>query len=880
MPLAWLLGSLLLLCPGSGPGAAVQRTVLDNGLTVILAPDHSSSLVTVGMMYSVGARNESAGITGLAHYVEHMNFRATRNFPGSLITDEITRIGGRFNGYTWLDQTYYAETVRSDALDRMLDIELDRMTSAVYDAEDFKKERTSVIAELHSYDDPYSVLYDAVLAVSFEIHPYRHNSIGWLSDVEQVTRDEAYAFYRRFYHPNNAVLVVVGDVDPAATLEKIRRRFASLPAQGETTAVRTMEPLQTGQRRLTVIRPGPHAEVLLAFRAPALTDPDFPALVLFDALVSGGKGFRFDRDDPLPTDTPLHRATVSAGFGTAARSDWQASRYPYVYTVSGSAADAKALPNLEKALFRTLEDAARREWTDDEIKIALRQMRTGWASDLDDKAGRAHQLAFFEISGGHGHVLDLPDRVAAVSREDLRRFAAERLRPERATVGWFVPGSAAGARPEPSKVPPPSPASVLPQAPWTGGHEREAGTTLTLANGVRVVLAPSETGQLVALRARIEAGSVHDGRDAGLSALLTELLSRPAPGEPRGGSALAFTLRDEPESFANLRWIEVTGISLKEDMPALLSAFAARLRRAREELPPELWRSLKETVVEEARELHASTQTALWQRGLLELYPPGTPLATAPWGLEESLKTAERQAFREFVRRRIAPRQVTLALAGAVARETALREVESALGTWTALPGPLDASPRPAAPRGPGSWKDVRIAETDAAQNEILIVWPGDRSRSWDGAATQVMLYLLGETGYAGRLGQSLVTPGLVYSVEASLEEEGLPGFLAIRTAAAPRDTAETLKRIRGILDDAARGTFTAAELTEAKDYLRGKAMRSLEGAVTSAETLLAQAFAAEGVDFESLTLEQLNDTARRLFRAGAPVALVSGPGD
>ena len=145
-----------------------------------------------------------------------MNFRASARFPGSENTESITRLGGRWNGYTWIDQTYYAATVPREKLGLVLDIEADRMTAAVFDPREFDKERASVIAELRSYDDPQSLLYDAVLAASFELHPYRHNTIGWLTDVEQVTRDEAFRFYRRFYHPSNAVLAVVGDVDAGA----------------------------------------------------------------------------------------------------------------------------------------------------------------------------------------------------------------------------------------------------------------------------------------------------------------------------------------------------------------------------------------------------------------------------------------------------------------------------------------------------------------------------------------------------------------------------------------------------------------------------------------------------------------------------------------
>ena len=144
--------------------AALRTEILENGLTVLIQEDHRAPLVTVATMYKVGARNESVGTTGLAHYVEHMAFRATRDFPGSEVTDAITRIGGRWTGYTWIDQTYYAETVPRDAFTRMLELEAERMTSALFDPEEFLKERSSVVAELRSYDDPQSLLYDAVLA--------------------------------------------------------------------------------------------------------------------------------------------------------------------------------------------------------------------------------------------------------------------------------------------------------------------------------------------------------------------------------------------------------------------------------------------------------------------------------------------------------------------------------------------------------------------------------------------------------------------------------------------------------------------------------------------------------------------------------------------
>jgi zinc protease len=883
----------LAAAPVAWPFGPVERTVLENGLTVLVAPDHSSPLVSVAVMYTVGARNEAAGITGLAHYVEHMNFRATRRFPGSEITEAITRIGGRWNGYTWIDQTYYAETVHRDALDTMLDLERDRMADALYDPGDFAKERTSVIAELHSYDDPRSLLYDAVLAASFEIHPYRHNTIGWLTDVEAVSRDEAYRFYRRYYHPNNAVLVIVGDVEPAAATAKVRERFAALAGTGEPTRVRTVEPPQQGERRVVVKRPGPHARVLAAFRAPALADPDFPAMVLFDALLAGGKGFRFTVDYPKDEAAPLARAVAAVAPDATAHSQWQASLDPYVYTIGADVDQADALPAAEQALFRAVTEAASRAWTDGELERARRQVLAGWAADLDDKAGRAHQLAFFEVSGGYGYLLDMPARVFRVAGEDLRRFAERWLTRDRATVGWFVPTDARAPATEAATVKAPdgaphvsSAVAVVPSPPPAPPASRQSGAgpavRLALRNGLVAQLSATG-GALVALRGRIEAGSLYDGDTPGLSALATELLARPVPGEAPSRAPFTWTLHEEPDAPTAQRWIEFGASALAADAPDLLRDLGARLRRALAfaggtDLGPAEWEAIRKAAAHRARTNAVVTGTSLWQRALAELYPSPSPLRLPPWGEPASIESATAEALRGFVGRQMRPGAITVVLVGGMEVASARDELERRLGGLAALSPTAPRSPNFAGPRGGREWRVVRLPRPGKSQDDVRVVVPGDRLRPADAAATELLLYLLGETGYAGRLGKALVDPGLVYSVYASREEAGVPGFLMVRTAAAPKDTPEVLGRIRAILEEAARGAFTRAELQEAQAYLRGKRARAREGSVAAARDLLERPEPPGGPAPEAVSLDQLNDTARRLFRHGAPLALVSGP--
>jgi zinc protease len=891
--IAGVLGTLAFsLASASSPLGAVRRVVLDNGLTVLVAEEPGSPLVTVAVAYKVGARNEAAGTTGLAHYAEHMTFRGTRLFPGHELADSITRRGGRTSAYTWIDQTYYASTLERGGLDHLLDVEVERMSAATFDPEGFRKERTSVLAELRSYDDPQSLLYDAVLAASFEIHPYRNNTIGWLSDVEGLSRDEALAFYRRYYQPNNAVLVVAGDVATEEVLAKVRARFGPLPGSGETTAVRAIEPPPSGPKRIAMRHAGPHGQIIVAFRAPSLTDPDFPTMVLFDALFAGGRGFAGSilrsagHGGPYPraTGTVLDQAT--AGLASGVRSDWQASTYPYVYTLSASVPKAEGLAPAEAALFRGLDLAAAKAWSEADVRRALHQVRTAVALDVGDQRGRVHQLALFEVAGGYEHLDALPERVARVSLEDVRRFARERLRAEQATVGWFEPRDATA---EPTRVPeavitPKAPVELSASPPTPGARSTVAATppvppaaaavrtTFRTPSGLTVVVEDRAGTSLASLQARIDLGPAHDGGAPGLTALAAALLADPLPDEGADAPTLSWTHRHDPTATVNLYALEVSASVLPEDLPRVLRALAGRLNR-----PAPVGRAfetLRAGAQRHAEEQDASAEGQLLAHALAELFPPASALRRRPWSDAASLSHITAEAFGAFWRREAVPGRMRLAVAGAVSASAVRAALEAEFPG--SHPAPSAARTAPPPPRGAAAWKEVRVAVPDLLQDELLVVWPGDRSRPADALATEALLYLLGETGYAGRFGDTLVDPGLVYSVEARLEGEGSSAWLAVRTACDPKDTREVLVRIRKALEEAVSGRFTEADRLEALAYLRGKAARRREGSASAAEALLHAATSPS--EERELTLGALNDAARRLFSRGFPIAFVVGP--
>ena len=869
------------------PFASAERVVLANGLVVILLPEPGSGLVSVGMMYRVGAKNEAAGTTGLAHYAEHMCFRGTRRFPGHEITESVTRRGGRWTGYTWIDQTFYQTTMPKEDLLHALNLEADRMGGALYDAKEFDVERTSVVAELRSYDSAHSLLYDEVLSAAFQVHPYRNNTIGFLTDVEGVSRDTAFRFYERFYNPRNAVLVVGGDFSREQALSAVNERFASRPPGEEDAFVTTLEPPQAGERRITVRKPGPHAEVLVAFRAPALRDQDFAAMVLFDALLAGGKGLWRLIDYEAPPDTPLEKALVASGVARSVQSAYQASLHPYVYTLRANTAGADALGGAEAGLFEALAAATTREWTEDDLQRARKQMRAGLARDLDTLAGRVHQLAFFEVAGGYEHLAEFPTRLEATGTSDVRRFAQDRLKRDQATIGWFVPtpgvpvfASGQAKRPDPTREPsPPSrPAMTISPAVAPATAPSLAPTATHLANGLTLRISRRDSTGLVALRGRVDAGPVHEA-SPGVAAVAARLFGLAA--QEAGGPPLVLALDEDPARSTNTRFIEFQATGLPEDLPALARAVAMAFRA-----DPSRLEDARRDALEGAEAAESDTDALLVARERAALFPTTSPLVRPPWGTAESLARVSGGDVEAFRRRFVVPSRTELSVAGPVDPLEVSRTFEGAFaaGPW-GPPGPGASKegatrlPVLAPARGPTAWQVVPVARKDASQNTIHVVVAGDRSRPHDRGATALLLYLLGETYYAGRLGRALVEPGLVYSVWTTLEEPpGLPGYLLMQTAASKESTPEVLRRIREVLEGAARGGFGAAELEEAKTYLRGKAARRRDGAASAAALALEPEPPRPAA--QDVTLEQLNDTARRLFARGAPLALVGGPGE
>jgi len=432
------------MSPAAPPVASnVRREVLSNGLTVLVQELHTAPLASVWCWYRVGSGDEPPGLTGISHWVEHMNFKGTEQIPRDRIKGIVEKFGGMWNGYTWVDQTTYLETASSAALDQMLFIESQRMSASLFDTAECEAERTVVISELQGGEnDPDQLLDIELTATALQTHPYRHPTIGWLQDVQSMTRAHLYDHYRRYYVPQNATLVVVGDVDTDDVLRKVEAYFEPIPGSEVKHYARPEERPQDAERRVLVEREGTTGYVKIGYRSPAAADRDFFPLLVLDAVLTGAKGLSLwcaFRGTPPQRKSRLYTALVGRGLASSVAGALLPTRDPFLYTLSFTAADGVALRALEDVALEEIERVRTEGVTPQELARAKRQLKARLVFENDSVTNVAHQLGYFETVAGAGYLEQIGSRIASVSLDQVGEVARQRLAAQQRTVGWFRP---------------------------------------------------------------------------------------------------------------------------------------------------------------------------------------------------------------------------------------------------------------------------------------------------------------------------------------------------------------------------------------------------------------------------------------------------------
>jgi zinc protease len=430
---------------------SVSETLLDNGLKVLIQEVHTAPLASVWCWYRVGSKDEGPGLTGVSHWVEHMNFKGTRNIPRDQVKGIIEQFGGAWNGYTWIDQTTYLETASKDALDRMLFIEAERMDGCLYDPADCESERTVIISELQGGEnEPEQLLDIEVTATAFKVHSYHHPTIGWLSDLQSMTREDLFGHYRRFYVPSNATLVIVGDVDTDEALKQVEKRFGGIASGARPSPVRQVEPQQQAERRVILRKEGTTAYWKAAYHAPAFSDSDFFPLLVADAVLNGAAGLNIWSLGGVARpqrSARLYRALVDKGLASSVGGALLPTHQPFLYGLNAVVAEGQTLAAVEDAILREIDRLCCDGITPAELTKVRAQLRARLVYDAASVTDIAHQLGFFETIGSWRDYHDVLPRLEAVTLDAVHAAARRSLSTSNRTIGWFEPiDPAAGNR--------------------------------------------------------------------------------------------------------------------------------------------------------------------------------------------------------------------------------------------------------------------------------------------------------------------------------------------------------------------------------------------------------------------------------------------------
>ncbi|MFT3892646.1 MAG: pitrilysin family protein [Anaerolineales bacterium] len=416
------------------------QVTLSNGLKVLLKEIHTAPIISSWLWYRVGSRDEIQGRTGVSHWVEHMQFKGTEQFPANMLDKAISRMGGTWNAMTYLDWTAYYETMPADKIDLALQLEADRMANSQFKEEEVASERTVIISEREGNEnEPLFTLGEALQQTAFRIHPYHHEVIGDMADLHAMTRDDLYNHYRAFYVPNNAVLALAGDFDAQSMLTRIKDLFEGIPAGPEPTRPARPELPQNGEVRLSVEGPGATTYVQACYRFPSASHPDFFPLSVLDSLLAGPSNLNMFGGGISNKTSRLYRALVDKQLTVSVHGGAQATIDPFLYTVSMTIHPKRKPEEALAVLDKELERLKIEKVTKEEIARAIKQARAIFAYGSENITNQAFWLGYAEMFADYDWFLTYLDKLSKVTAKDIQRVANEYFKPQSRIIGTYVP---------------------------------------------------------------------------------------------------------------------------------------------------------------------------------------------------------------------------------------------------------------------------------------------------------------------------------------------------------------------------------------------------------------------------------------------------------
>ncbi|WP_409883796.1 M16 family metallopeptidase [Nostoc sp. ChiSLP03a] len=870
----------------------VRKTVLENGLTVLTKEVHTAPVVTVQVWYKVGSRNEEPGVNGIAHQLEHMMFKGTRNRPiqfGRLFS----ALGSDSNAFTSYDQTAYYGTVERNKLKALLVLEADRMRNSQIEPEQLASEKRVVISELQGYENsPEYRLNRAVMQAAFPNHAYGLPVGGTKADVEKFEVEEVEKYYRNFYSPDNAVLVIVGDFQTANTLETIKEVFGKLPKKVRSeelgvSSKNTFTPSTSLSTPIVLREPGAGRLLQVVYPLPDANQPDVPALDVMDYILTEGRNSR------------LYQALVESGLASELTASVTSLRESGWYELLVTAGAKQDLKKIDSMLSSAIANVAEKGVTSEEVERAKTQLTADVILSNRDITSQAMRLGTDETTVGDYRYTDrYLAAVRLVKPTDVVAVINKYLTKEARTVGFFEPTqkriTEVADKPHSAQTTenfsPGAPvlfSEVMKYLPSvdlaTDTIAQVLPQEFKLTNGLRILLLRDRSTPTVTLSGYIQAGTEFDPESkAGLAAFVADNLLNGTKSKDVLTIAKVLGERGASLDFQIYReGVHIEGDSLAEDVPILVEILADVIKNST--FPAkELELHREQTLTELQQELDEPSEVA--RRVFVQsIYPKKHPLHTFP--TEESLQQIQRRDVIDFKTKHYRPDTTVLALVGDFDLDKVRSLIKNKFEDWEVSgQAPTLKYPPVAMPEKIVS---VNPVLPDKAQAVTYMGYTGINRYDPRFHAALVLNQILGGDTLSSRLGAEVRDrQGLSYGIYSSFQVGKNVGTFLIEMQTSPEDSSKAIASTRQILQQIHQQGVTALEVETAKHTLISNYNVSLANPEELTDRILMnEVYGLDKVELHSftdkiqkVTLAQVNQAARELLHPDQIVVVTAGP--
>ncbi|MEH1820548.1 MAG: pitrilysin family protein [Nostoc sp.] len=879
----------------------VQKTLLDNGLTVLTKEVHTAPVVSVQVWYKVGSRNEVKGENGISHQLEHLMFKGTTDRPvqfGRLFS----ALGSQFNAFTSYDETVYFGTVQRDKLEALLTLEADRMENSLVGTEQLTSEKRVVISELQGYENSPGYRLDrAVMRAAFPNRAYGLSVGGTKADVEKFTVEQVRNYYQTYYSPENATLVITGDFATEPALKVVKETFGKLSQRAKkdtvldnasaSSALANASPSPSVAKKAPIVlkQPGSAALLQAVYPLPDIKHPDVPAIDVMDAILTGGRSSR------------LYQALVESGLASSVSGGAAELIEPGWYQIDATAAPGQELGKIAQVLQESLAKLQQQPVTSEELNRAKTQLQASYILGNQDITSQANQLGYNQtIAGDYRFIEKYLAAIAKVTPAQVQQAAKTYLNPAQQTIGFFEPtqpdgkpgtSSAGSSRTVENFSPgkPVDPAELAKYLPPTTSATDSAKQSLpeefTLNNGLKVLLLRDRNLPTINLSGQINAGTEFDGNQkAGLANLTASNLMNGT--QTKNALTLAKTLEDLGAGLsfsASREGTSVSGEGLSANLPILIQTLADVLENAT--FP--------------ADQLELSRQRALTSlkvqlddpRGLgrqvfqQAIYPANHPFHSFPTA--ESLKSITRDDLLGFYQTHYRPDTTTIAIVGDFETAKVKALLNQVFGKWQAKGKPpvlkIQSVPFPQTL--------TRLNKVIPGKSEAVtyIGYSGISRKDPRYYAALVLNQILGGDTLSSRLGTEVRDrQGLTYGIYSGFAAGINPGPFLIQMQTAPGDAQKAIASTLALLKQLREQGVTEAEFNTAKRSITNSYPVDLANPSDVSSIILDNAVLglsrSEIREFpdriQAVTMADIQKAIEDLIKPENLVIVTTGPGD